>query len=118
MRIVSILPLLCCVGADVALATALTKTERAIRKEPKYAGAQPLYGLFVFVPKAQTRVWAVLDKSSDTATSYDVLYFDRAASGDLSVPTNKFALKDGKFDIGDFTDPITKEKHTELYVKL
>jgi hypothetical protein len=31
---------------------------------------------------------------------------------------DKIPLKEGKFDIGDFKDPMTKDKHTELYVTL
>jgi hypothetical protein len=118
MRTVSLLLLWCFWGADVSRATDLGKIDRALAKEPKYLCQQPLYGLFVFGPKAQTRVWAVLDKSAEAAASYDILYFDRAASGDLTVPAHKIPLKDGKFDIGDFTDPITKDKHTELHVTL
>jgi hypothetical protein len=98
----------------------LGKIERRIAKEPAYKAEQPLYGLYVFGPEARTWVWAVLDKSRPDAADYDVLYFDRNADGDLTAPEDHIVGKvvaDGvTFDIGSFTDPLTKQKHTEMSI--
>ena len=98
----------------------LSKIERRILKEPVYQSKQPLYGLYVFGPEAKTRVWAIFDKSGPDARAYDILYFDRNADGDLTAPEERI---EGKvvgdqviFDIGAFTDPLTKQKHTDLKI--
>jgi hypothetical protein len=105
-------------GADLP---DLSKLDRRIAKEPVYKAKQPLYGLYVFGPEAKTRVWAIFDKSKPDAPDYDVLYFDRNADGDLTSPEERIAGKveaDGvTFDIGSFTDPLTKQKHTEMSIK-
>src|SRR6478672_4587729 len=64
----------------------LAKIDRSIRKEPKYTAKRPLYGLAVFGPKAEARVWMVLDKSKPDAEDYDVLHVDLNADGDLTGP--------------------------------
>jgi hypothetical protein len=107
----------------LVLANDLTKIERKIAKEPKYLSPEPLYGLLVFGPKAQTSAWVVLDKSQAGAEAYDVLYFDRTGKGDLTFPAHKFTSpkEDGgqlKFELGDFTDPRTGDKHTDLSVSI
>jgi hypothetical protein len=98
----------------------LSKIERRIAKEPAYNCKEPLYGLYVFGPEAKTRVWAILDKSGPDATAYDVLYFDRKANGDLTEPGNRIAGQtDGgqvSFTIGSFTDPLSKQTHTEMTI--
>jgi hypothetical protein len=102
----------------------LSQIERRIAKEPTYKAKQPLYGLYVFGPEAKTRVWAILDKSKPDAPDYDILYFDRNADGDLTAPEERIAGNViGKaeascvtFDIGSFTDPITKQKHTGMSI--
>jgi hypothetical protein len=98
----------------------LSKIERRLAKEPVYKAKQPLYGLYVFGPEAKTHVWAVFDKSTPDATLYDVLYFDRTADGDLTAPEKRIGGKvEGdrvSFDIGSFTDPLTKQKHTEMSI--
>ncbi|MHC5011936.1 MAG: hypothetical protein ACYTG6_13490 [Planctomycetota bacterium] len=60
-----------------------TTVERAIAKEPAYV-AEPRYALFLFGPRAEAWMWAVLDKSDPELAYYDVLYFDRNANGDLT----------------------------------
>lgn len=74
-----------------ALATAhaaeppeLARIERQIKRQPAYAAEKPLFGLYVFGPTAESRVWAVLDKSAAEKDQYDVLYFDRDGDGDLT----------------------------------
>jgi hypothetical protein len=98
----------------------LGKIDRRIVKEPAYKAEQPLYGLYVFGPEARTRVWAVLDKTRPDAADYDVLYFDRNADGDLTAPeeriVGKVAGDSVTFDIGSFTDPHTRQKHTEMSI--
>jgi hypothetical protein len=66
-----------------------SKVDRAIAKEPKYIAA-PRYALFVFGPRGESRMWAVLDKSTVESPYYDVLYFDRDADGDLTEVGERF----------------------------
>src|SRR5437667_3709231 len=54
----------------------LRTIDRTILKEPAYRTAQPQYCLAVFGPKAQTRVWLVLDG--------DTLFIDRNGNLDLT----------------------------------
>jgi hypothetical protein len=107
-------------SADAAPMPDLSKIDRRIAKEPAYKNKQPLYGLYVFGPEAKTRVWAILDKSKPDAAEYDILYFDRNASGDLTAPEARIEGKvQGNtviFDIGSFTDPLSKQKHTEMSI--
>jgi hypothetical protein len=51
----------------------LRDIERKAPKEPAYASERPLYGLLVFGPKAQARLWMVLDRSKPDAGPYDIL---------------------------------------------
>jgi hypothetical protein len=101
------------------------KVDRKIAKEPKYV-ASPLYALFLFGPKGETKVWAVLDKSEKRLGWYDVLYFDRNADGDLTDPKECFR---GKYrpemaragmamtiPVGDFLVPGTNERMSAIRV--
>ena len=63
-------------GPGPARAADLTKVERTIRKEPAYATKDPRFCLLAFGPKADYRVWLVLDG--------DRLYVDRNGNGDLT----------------------------------
>src|SRR5438270_548812 len=98
----------------------LGKVDRRIAREPAYKAKQPLYGLYLFGPRAKTRVWAVLDKSRPDAPDYDVLYFDRNADGDLTAADERVEGKPAggsvTFAVGSFTDPNTGQKHTDLTV--
>src|SRR5438552_7665237 len=58
------------------LAVDLRTIDRSILKEPAYRTAQPKYCLAVFGPKAETRVWMVLDG--------DTLFIDRNGNLDLT----------------------------------
>jgi hypothetical protein len=62
-------------AASSAWAVELSKIDRRVAKEPHYKG-KPRYCLIVFGPKAEKRVWLVLDG--------DVLYADRNGNGDLT----------------------------------
>jgi hypothetical protein len=97
----------------------LSKVDRSIRKEPTYAAKQPLYGLAVFGPRAEARVWMVLDKSKPDAASYDVLHIDLNADGDLTGPGERIARgADDRFNVGDYEDPATGETHTAFGVRV
>lgn len=85
------------------------KVDRTIRKLPELKSEKPLYGLFLFGVDGETRVWAVLDASAKGP--YDLLYLDRNADGDLTGEDERFAGRDGKFEIGDFKEPKTDVVH-------
>jgi hypothetical protein len=86
----------------LAGATDLTKIDRTIAKEPPTYKAKPKYGLLVFGPEAQSRVWLVLDG--------DVLYVDKNGNGDLTEKDER--IKQGPtydqttgFPIGELSLP-------------
>ena len=64
-----------------APAADLTKVDRSIKKEPAYQTKAPRYCLLVFGPRADYRVWLVLDGST--------LYVDRNGNGDLTEAGQK-----------------------------
>jgi hypothetical protein len=86
------------------------KIERTIRKEPVYKSKNPQYCLLALGPKAQTRVWLVLDG--------DVFYIDRNGNGDLTEPTERVPIEhktketdpDGQVF---FTTPLFEEQVTD-----
>lgn len=102
----------------------LDEIDKKIGREPRYIAKEPLFGLYVFGPKASTRVWAVLDKTDEHDDVYDVLYFDVNANGDLTEKGERFAGKVSgsgaevtvEFSIGSFTDPSTKDTHSDLSI--
>ena len=126
LRIAGLLVVTCVALSAAPIAAApdevpdLSTIERRLVKEPAYQARQPLYGLYVFGPKAETRVWAVLDKSRPDAQGYDVLYFDRNADGDLTPPDERIEGKSGDggitFAIGEFSDPVSKQQHKGLTI--
>lgn len=74
--------LMCCVVCSPLPAIAgdreavdLKKIDRSVAKEPEYSKS-PRYCLLVFGPKAETRVWLVMDGKT--------LYVDRNGNGDLT----------------------------------
>lgn len=72
-----------------ALAVDLAKIDRTIRKEPAYQSKTPKYCLLVFGPKAETRIWLVLDlvsEPSEANGAKNALYVDRNGNGDLTEP--------------------------------
>jgi hypothetical protein len=96
----------------------LSKVDRALKKEPAYVCKKPLYGLAVLGPKADRKVWLVLDKSKPDAPRYDVLYVDRNADGDLTGPGERVTTQGNKFDLGELADPATGVKHPEFAVNV
>jgi hypothetical protein len=96
------------------------KIERKIRKLPELH--DPRYGLFLFGLNGEWPVWAVFDKSKGART-YDLLYFDLDADGDLTPEGERFQGKvlekrrgQVQFNIGRFTDPGTKAVHTKFTI--
>ena len=81
-------------GSGPALAVDLAKIDRTIRKEPAYRSKSPQYCLLVFGPKAETRVWLVLDLVSEpweADGAKNALYVDRNGNGDLTDPGARVA---------------------------
>lgn len=79
-------------AASPAFASDLAKIDRAIKKEPTYAG-KPLYGLVVIGLEAKTRVWCVIDGEK--------LYVDKNRNGDLTDDGPPAEIKD-KSDPGSY----------------
>ena len=106
----------------------LSPADRAPKKEPAYVCKKPLYGLAVFGPKAEKKMWLVLDRSKPGAAGYDVLYADRNGDGDLTGPGERFTtqgnrlaqgeLPENKFALGELTDPATGAKHPDFTVSV
>src|SRR5438552_17526141 len=100
----------------------LGKLDRHIPKQPAYTAKQPLYGLLVFGPRADKRVWIVLDSSKPGPGRYDVLYVDRNADGDLRAPEKRLLAKSLEghpvFDLPEFKDPATGAIHTDFHVRV
>lgn len=82
--------------SSLSWAVELTKIERTIAKEPVYKSKAPRYCLLVFGPKADKRVWLVLDK--------DVLYVDANGNGDLNEPGEKVTVKTPNQDPASFEE--------------
>ena len=100
----------------------LKSLDRRIQKEPEYIARRPLYGLLVFGPAAERRVWMVLDKSKPTAALYDVMHVDLNANGDLTEPTERVVGKaEGdtvRFILPDLKDPATGSVHTRFTARV
>jgi hypothetical protein len=103
---------LACLLASVAPAFAadLSRVDRTIRKEPKYAG-KPAYCLLVFGPDAGHHVWLVRDG--------DTLYADKNGNGDLTDPGEKIMAEKNDsslaFHVG--TVRVGKLEHRHLTVR-
>lgn len=104
-------------SAPAAEAPDLAKLDRTIKKEPAYVAKRPLYGLAVFGPKAEKRMWLVLDKSKVDQSAYDVLHIDRNADGDLTGADERIAVAKDEFRLGEFTDPATGAKHSDFHIR-
>ncbi|HET6576339.1 MAG TPA: hypothetical protein VFG68_22250 [Fimbriiglobus sp.] len=97
----------------------LSKVDRSLKAEPVYVTEQPLYGLAVFGPKAEARVWMVLDKTKPDADSYDVLHVDLDADGDLTGKGERLTRgKDDRFHVGDYKDPATGAEHAAFSIRV
>jgi hypothetical protein len=100
----------------------LKHIDRRAPKEPSYTSRRPLYGLLLFGPKAQARVWMILDRSKANAEPYDVLYADLDADGDLAEPAERFVGKvegnNVRFRLPDLKDPATGILHTNFTARV
>jgi len=100
MTIQWLVPVLACLAGAVPPesppAVDLTKIDRTIAKEPQYQSKSPKYSLLVFGPKADKRVWLVIDK--------DVLYVDVNGHGDLTEPGEKVKVKTPNQDPASFEE--------------
>jgi hypothetical protein len=100
----------------------LKNIDRAIAKEPKYVTKRPLYGLLVFGPEAQKRIWIVLDHWKPESEQYDLIYVDLNANGDLTEPTERLVGKlegnDIRFRLPDLKDPMTGAVHTRFTARV
>jgi hypothetical protein len=135
MRLTSLV--LLAAGTAVAPAADLAGIDRTIKKEPVYLSKSPKYGLLVFGPKAETRIWIVLDlaaEPSEPGESKNFLYVDRNGDGDLTGADEKvtctpqkqemvasftpkpFVTFRGHFGAGDVADRDGKTKHTGLTI--
>ncbi len=114
--------LLTSVVAHASDIPSLRNVNRRIAKEPEYVATRPLYGLLVFGPSAQKRIWMVLDRSKRGAETYDVLYVDLNANGDLTEPAERLAgqveRSDIRFRLPDLKDPVTGALHTRWTVRV
>src|SRR5262249_46072878 len=67
---------------------------RTAPTDPAYQSKSPRYCLLVFGPKAETRVWLVLDLVSEpweADGAKNALYVDRNGNGDLTDPSARVA---------------------------
>jgi len=94
----------------------LQNIDRRIEKQPAYIANRQLYGLLLFGPEAQKRIWMVFDRSKPRDELYDILYLDLNANGDLTEPTERLvgrAQADSvRFELPDVRDPATGAVHT------
>jgi hypothetical protein len=100
----------------------LQHVDRGIRKEPAHVAERPLYGLLVFGPQAQQRIWMVLDRSKPEVERYDLLYVDLNANGDLTEPAERLVGElqgnDVRFGLPDIKDPATGAVHTTFNARV
>lgn len=96
------------IGGIVPCAAADLETiERSIAKEPPDT-ARPRYCLLVFGPKAETRVWLVLDGNT--------LFVDRNGDGNLTGERERVTVED-EFEPVEIGEPDGKTTHRILSVR-
>lgn len=92
--------------------------DREAPEEPSYHSGRPLYGLLVFGPKAEARVWMVLDRTKRDDGPYDILYVDLDANGDLNGPAERLVgevdVNEARFKLPSLRDPATGITHTNF----
>ncbi|MBC8329433.1 MAG: hypothetical protein H8E31_11875 [Planctomycetes bacterium] len=98
---------------------------RTLGELPDLVSDAPLYGLFLFGPRGQTRVWAVLDRSDPEARVYDTLYLDLDGDGDLREAGERFAGEPAALDspnprceflIEEFRPPGSEAVHRDFKI--
>jgi hypothetical protein len=90
-----------------ALAADLSKIERRLVKEPAYEN-KPKYGLLVFGPDADTRVWLVFDG--------DKLYLDKNGNADLTEPGERLTLQGNSFEPVEIVEKDGRTRHKILHM--
>lgn len=65
-----------------------------IKIEPHYTGGKPIYAMAAFGSKQERPVWMVLDKAKPDSKTYDKLFVDLNADGDLTGENEMFPLID------------------------
>lgn len=98
--------------ASHGFAVDLKKVDRTIRKEPAY-GDKPRYALLVLGPKADTRIWLVIDGKT--------LHVDRNGNGDLTEKGEQVPVKNTEghllqFEAGPIVEADGKTEHSVLTV--
>jgi hypothetical protein len=97
--------------SGMAVAQDLSKIDRDVGKQPTYASKAPRYCLLVFGPKADTRVWLVLDLTYDPLREKpgkaDALHADLNGDRDLTgegerIPATVVIKKEPAGYIGTF----------------
>jgi hypothetical protein len=73
-------------AADSVVAVDYGEVPRPLLQEPDYRADSPEYALLLFGPRADLRVWMVLDR--------DAVYLDRNGDGDLTQDGERFASSD------------------------
>jgi hypothetical protein len=68
----------------------LKKIDRSLVKEPKYK-EKPYYALLVIGPKAEKRIWLVVDG--------EILYVDRNGNGDLTETKERVAIDEKEKEV-------------------
>lgn len=86
----------------------LAKIDRTIHKLPAFRSPTPRYCLLVFGPKAETRIWAVVDDQH--------LYLDRNGNGDLTEPGERISRQYNQFKVDRLTEQDGKTTHTNLII--
>lgn len=84
------------VCGGTSTAKSLDKIDRKITRQPDYNSKEPKYCLLVFGPKAETRIWLVLDVAYDPLRekpgAKDALYSDLNGDGDLTDAKERMAV--------------------------
>jgi hypothetical protein len=93
-----------------ASAVDLEKIDHPLRKEPVYQSKTPKYCLAVLGPKAEMRVWLVLDG--------DVLYVDRNGNGDLTEPDERVKIATPDQDPAQFSEIDITDSQGKKVAKL
>lgn len=122
-----VLCLLCLVsaaGVAADIVDVANVERRKLDSPPEFIAEKPLYALAVFGPEAKMQVWLILDKSKADAEQYNVLWADLSGDGRFDARTERFECAAGgdastlSFSLGEFTDPTTKDRHTNFHVSI
>ncbi len=112
-------------AALAADAVDLAKLERQkLKALPKLTAEKPLYALAVVGPQTKTQVWLILDKTKPDAKKYDVLWADLNGDGQFDGKRERFETTSNRelgnqvFALGEWTDPATKDTHSNFEVSI